>query len=188
MISTWLVRNSVLFRAIHDRAEHRAHLQYRRERIAGRVAPDLKITDLSPSDQQRYQVIASQVGYHRHAVQQIHRILSVDGVNDLFLLQPTLRLTRKPLTEVESRLAEYDRSVAGKLEMFAYESLYPIIASQLSDDSPREGYRFLNLTGVFDHMGGQAFTDYCHLTPEGDRAIADAIFESAGPWLRDRPR
>jgi lysophospholipase L1-like esterase len=187
MLSTWLVRNSVLFRAIHDRAEHRAHLGYRRQRIAGRVAPGLRLADLSPSEEQRYLVIASQIGYYKHVVQQIHRILSVDAIDDLFVLQPTLRLSRKPLTEVETRLAEYDRSVAGKLEMYAYESLYPVMAAQLSEESRRERFHFLNLTGVFDPLTVQTFTDYCHLTPDGNRAIAEAIFESAGPWLRERP-
>ena len=183
MLSTWLVRNSVLFRALHDRAEHRAHLEYRRARIQGTISPGLKLADLSPLDQQRYQVIASQSGYYAHAVRQIHRILAADGIDDLFLLQPTLRLTRKPLTEVESRLAEYDRAVAGKLELYSYETLYPAIASQLSSDAPTEGYRFENLTTVFDQIPAQTFTDYCHLTPAGNHAIADAIFERL---LKDR--
>jgi len=177
MLSTWLVRNSVLFRAVHDRAEHRAHLQYRRGRIAGPIAPGLKLSDLSQADQQRYQEIAAQAGYYRRAVRLIHHALAVDGVNDLFLLQPTLRLSRKPLTEVETRLADYDREVAGKLELYAYETLYPAIASQLTEDSRVEGYRFQNLIDVFDDTSAQTFTDYCHLTAAGDRAIADAVFE-----------
>jgi hypothetical protein len=177
MISTWLVRNSVLFRALHDRAGHRAHLRYRRERIAGSVRADLKLTDLSPTDQQRYQVIASNAGYYRHAVRQIHRVLALDGIDAFFLLQPTLRVTRKPLTEIESRLGDYDRAVAGKLEIYAYQTLYPAIASQLTDDSHIEGYRFLNLRDVFNHTSVQTFTDYCHLTPDGNRVIAGAIFE-----------
>ena len=135
MLSTWLVRNSVLFRALHDRAGHRAHLQYRRDRIRGPIAPGLKLADLTPADQQNYQVIASQAGYYAHAVRQIHRVLAADRIDDLFLLQPTLRLTRKPLTEIESRLAEYDRAVAGKLELYSYETLYPTIATQLSADA-----------------------------------------------------
>jgi hypothetical protein len=27
-------------------------------------------------------------------------------------------------------------------------------------------------------MSAQTFTDYCHLTPAGDQAVADAIFDS----------
>jgi len=176
MISTWLVRNSVLFRALHDRAEHRSHLRYRRERIAGPVPVGIRLTDLSAADQQRYQAIASQAGYYRHAVRQIHRVLALDGIDDFFLLQPTLRLTRKPLTEVESRLAAYDRSVAGRLEMYSYETLYPVIAAQLADDSRTEGFHFEDLTNVFDQTTVQTFTDYCHLTPAGNRTLADAIF------------
>lgn len=177
MLSTWLVRNSVLFRALHDRAEHRAHRRYRQERIAGPLAPGVNFDDLSPVDQQRYRTIAAQADSYRHAVRQIHRILALDGIDDLFVLQPTLRLSKKPLAEIETRLAEYDRSVAGKLELYAYESLYPAIAGQLTEDAPAEGYRFLNLIDVFDHESAQTFTDYCHLTPMGNRLIAEAIFE-----------
>jgi len=178
MLSIWLVRNSAMFRTLYDRAAHRAHLEYRRQRLAGGPVPaNLHFTDLAPDEQTRYQVVASQIGSYRHTVRQIHRILALDGIQDLFLLQPTLRLTRKPLVDREPVLAEYDRAVAGRVEFYAYQTLYPLIAKQLTEDAPAEGYQFLDLTSVFDALNDQTFTDYCHLTPAGNRAAADKIFE-----------
>jgi len=33
----------------------------------------------------------------------------------------------------------------------------------------------VDLTGIFAHVEGQIFTDYAHLTPEGNRMVADRI-------------
>jgi GDSL-like Lipase/Acylhydrolase family len=175
MLSTWLTRNSVLFRAARDRDQRRMQLRYRSDRVHGAVARGLRLNDLSSEDQARFRAIESQIGFYRHTVRQIHRVLSLDEIEDAFVLQPVIRLTRKPLAGMEPRLAEYDREVAGPLEVFAYETLYPEIARQLSED--RGKYRFLDFTGVFDATSAPTFTDYCHLTREGNRIVADRIFE-----------
>jgi hypothetical protein len=86
-------------------------------------------------------------------------------------------LTGKPLVDREPQLADYDRAVAGRLEFYAFETLYPLIAKQLTQDAATEGYNFLDLTPVFDSMSVQSFTDYCHLTPAGNQAAAEKIFE-----------
>jgi hypothetical protein len=39
----------------------------------------------------------------------------------------------------------------------------------------RVGGTFLDLTGIFDSVPGQVFTDYCHLTPHGNEVLAAAI-------------
>jgi len=63
------------------------------------------------------------------------------------------------------------------VEFYSYQTLYPLIAKQLTEDAPAEGYHFLDLTSVFDGLNVQTFTDYCHLTPAGNRVAADKIFE-----------
>lgn len=183
-----MVRNSVIFRALHDRGARRAQLETRRRRIVVGPAPaNLQFSSLAPDEQIRYQAVASQVDYYRRAVRRIHRILAIDGIQDLFLLQPTLRLTRKTLIDREPRLAEYDRAVAGRVEIYAYETLYPLIAQQLTQDAQAEGYQFLDLTPVFDSMNVQTFTDYCHLTPVGNQAAADAIFAYYSARMMNTP-
>ena len=178
MLSTWLSRNSVMFRILDDRARRRTNLHYRQDRNHGAVPAGLRLSDLTPEERERYRTIEGNVDAYRHAVRQIHRILSLDGIEDIFLLQPTLRVTKKSLAGAEPRLAEYDRAVAGRVEMYSYENLYPAIAAQLAEDAPGQGYRFLDLTTVFDGMNVQTFTDYCHLTPAGNQAIAERVFQA----------
>ncbi len=176
MLSTWLSRNSVMFRILDDRARRRANLHYRQDRDHGPVPAGLRLSDLTAEERERYRIIEDQIDVYRHMVRQIHRILSLDGIEDIFLLQPTLRVSKKALMGPEPRLAEYDRRVAGRVEMYAYENLYPVIAKQLSTDDA--GYTFVDLTGVFDGMNVQTFTDYCHLTPAGNQAIAERVFQA----------
>jgi lysophospholipase L1-like esterase len=178
MLSTWLVRNSVIFRGLYDRSARHAHREFRQQRVTGGPVPaSPRFTDLARDEQNRYQVIASQIEYYRLAVRRIHRILALEGIQDLFLLQPTLRLTHKPLVDREPRLAEYDRAVARRFELYAFQTLYPLIAKQLTEDAPVSGYQFHDLTDAFDGMNVQTFTDYCHLTPTGNQAVADKILE-----------
>lgn len=173
MLATWLYRNSVLFRVLRDRAIGSVRMQYRERRQKAEPVPEQ--FELTSDEQQRVTEIAGQIGYYRHAVRQIHRVLALDGIEDIFVLQPALRLTKKIFAGSEARLAEYDRAVAGRIEIAAYRELYPEIAKQLSED--RDGYRFLDFTHELDGMTTQAFTDYCHLTPDANRAIADRLFE-----------
>ncbi len=187
MLSTWLTNNSVLYRAVRNRMLRRLMRQYRKDRAQAPSMPDhVQYSDLTPDEQSRYQNTANQLGYYRHAVQQIHRVLSLDGIQDVFALQPEIRLTRKPLAGTEARISEYDRVVAGRMEVFAFETLYPALAKQLSADAVKEGYQFLDLTNVFDQMNDQAFTDYCHLTPAGNRVVADRMFEFLEGTFRTR--
>ncbi len=174
MLSTWLTRNSVMYRILDDRLMRRKNARYRQDRNHGAVPKGLRLSDLTTDEQARYRVIESNLEEYRHTVRQIHRILSLDGIEDIFLLQPTLRLSKKPLVGPEARLAEYDRAIAGRVEMYSYENLYPAIARQLSGDE----YSFVDLTGVFDGIDVQTFTDYCHLTPAGNQAIAERVIQA----------
>jgi lysophospholipase L1-like esterase len=87
-------------------------------------------------------------------------------------------MTRKALTSTESKLLDYWMKLDGSLYVFGFQTLYPRLSTELSDRAQTEGYRFADLTGAFDRMSAQAFTDYCHLTPAGNQAVADALFHS----------
>lgn len=180
MLSTWLTDNSVLYRVVYERMQRRVFLRARSERARALAR------ELTPEEQTQYRITASQLDHYTHVVGQIHRILAMDGVQDIFLLQPQLLVTRKTLTGSEPRLSEYHRAVAGPLVVHGFETLYPELGNLLAADSQKEGYRFLNLTAVFDRMRDQAFTDECHLTPAGNHRIADAIFEFLETSFRDR--
>ena len=109
-------------------------------------------------------------------VRQIQSLAALEGTKTLLVLQPQIAVTHKQLTGIEAQLLEYWSKVDGPLYTHGFQALYPVLASELSEGAKTQGYRFLDLTGVFDNMREQTFTDYCHLTPDGNRAVADAIF------------
>jgi lysophospholipase L1-like esterase len=50
----------------------------------------------------------------------------------------------------------------------------------------RVGATFVDLTGIFDGVPGQVFTDYCHLTPHGNEVLAAAIQPRVAALIRAR--
>lgn len=175
--SMWLRNDSVLYRTIHEWKEERARLRYfDRDLLRGPLRNPVRWEDLTPAQQSRYRLSASQLDFYLHEVRQIHAVLAVDRIQDLFVLQPELVLTRKTLVGTEPRLDEMTRRRDGNLAMYGLATLYPKLARQLADDAPAHGYRFVDLTGAFDDVCGQTFTDICHLTPNGNRVVAARIF------------
>ncbi len=179
MASTFLLDHSSLYQLIRERLTRRAQLRARRERVsrAGQNPPT-GLAGMSPDEQRRYRLAVNKIDGYMRPVRQIHRLAELEGTKTLFVLQPQLAVTRKPLTSIESRLLDYWSKIDGQLYVYGFQTLYPRLASELAHGAAADGYRFLDLTGVFDRMSVQTFTDYCHLTPAGDQAVADAIFDS----------
>jgi lysophospholipase L1-like esterase len=179
MASTFLLDHSSLYQLIRERVMRRMQLRARQERVrrAGQNSQTGR-AGMSPDEQRRYRLALVKIDDYMRPVRQIHRLAEMEGTKTLFVLQPQLAVTRKPLTDIESRLLDYWSKIDGPLYVYGFQTLYPRLSSELAEGAATEGYRFLDLTGVFDRMSVQAFTDYCHLTPAGDQAIADAIFDS----------
>ena len=179
---TWLRSNSALFHFMSD------HLRFRTMR-SNRVHTASKertfpirvqFSDLTPQEQARFATSEKQLSYYVREVRQIHRILELDGVQTVFLLQPELILAHKPLADSERRLADYHRKVSGPLVVYEYEHFRPAISAAMSATASADGFRFLDLGDVFDHTTAQTFSDSCHLTAEGNRLIAERVFEFLG--------
>jgi lysophospholipase L1-like esterase len=172
MSSTWLLDHSALYRLIRERLARTSQLRTRRDRVrAGR-------REMTPEEHRRYRSAASKIGEYMRPVQQIQALAALAGTKTLFVLQPQIAVTHKQFTGTEAQLLEYWSKVDGPLYIRGFQTLYPLLANELSDGAKTRGYGFLDLTGVFDNMNVQTFTDYCHLTPDGNRAVADAIFNS----------
>jgi len=189
MSSTWLLDHSSLYRLIRERVNRRNQLRARKERIRqSNAQPQSGLAGMTPDEQHRYRSAAGKIEDYLLPVRQIYRLAAIERTKTLFVLQPQIAVTRKPLTSIESRVLEYWSKIDGPLYVYGFQTLYPRLSNELSDGAETEGYRFLDLTGVFDRMGAQTFTDYCHLTPAGDRAVADAIFDSLAASMSVRPR
>lgn len=176
---TWLRANSAFFRFLSDHMQFRT-MRSRRMAAASKereFGSPVQAYDLTPEEQAQFARSHDQISYYVHTVQQIHRILDLDGVRSVFLLQPELILTHKPLTDSERRLTDYQRKLSGPLSIYSYEQFNPEIAAMMSSAARKEGFLFLDLTDVFDHTREQTFSDSCHLTAEGNRIIAHRIFQ-----------
>jgi len=189
MSSTWLLDHSSLYRLIRERMKRRNQLRARKERIRqANAQPQSGLAGMTQDEQHRYQSAAGKIGEYMRPVRQIHRLAAIEGTKTLFVLQPQIAVTQKPLTSIESRLLEYWSKIDGPLYVYGFQTLYPRLSKELSDGVETEGYRFLDLTGVFDRMSAQTFTDYCHLTPAGNQAVADAIFDFLAASMSVHPR
>jgi len=145
--SMWLRDDSVLGRAIHEWMEKRTRLRYfDRHLLNAPLKNPVRWEDLTPAER----LSEHQFDAYIHAVRQIHAILAVDQTPDLFVLQPKLVLTRKPLVGTEPRLDEMARRREGNLFAYGDATLYPKLARQLAADAPARGYRFVDLTGAFE--------------------------------------
>lgn len=179
--ATWLRNDSVLAHTVHEWMAERARMRYlNRRQIAGGLKKPVRWEDLTPPEQLRYRESASRLDSYTRVVRQMHAILAVERVADLFVLQPELLLTRKPLAGTEPRLEEMTRRREGNSYVYGFTALYPRLAAALTDDARLGGYHFLDATGAFDNMHSQAFTDFCHLTPEGNHAVAERILDVVG--------
>jgi lysophospholipase L1-like esterase len=187
MTTTWLADNSALYRSIRESMAQRNRVRARRA-IAGRSAAHLHpdFASLTADDQRHVDAANRRLGNYTHTVRQIHRLAALDGTQALFVLQPQIAVTRKPLTGIETRLFDYWSKVDGPLYVYGFQALYPQLSAQLTSAAQTQGYRFLDLTAVFDRTGVQTFTDYCHLTPAGNQMVADAIFDSLAASLPPR--
>jgi lysophospholipase L1-like esterase len=187
MTTTWLADNSALYRSIRESVAQRNRIRARRAiaaRSTAHLHPDF--ASLTADDQRHVSAATRRLGNYIHTVRQIHRLAALDGTQTLFVLQPQIAVTRKPLTLVETRLFDYWSKVDGPVYVYGFQTVYPQLSAQLTSAAQTEGYRFLDLTGVFDRTGVQTFTDYCHLTPAGNQMIADAIFDSLAASLPPR--
>jgi lysophospholipase L1-like esterase len=179
--ATWLRNTSVLFREFQDWLRRTSAIHRRQKSFSTRPAAPLELAGLSPEQKVQFTIGESQLDTYLVQVRHIHAILTQHGIGDLFALQPFLNLTRKQPAGNERRLRGYVQKVEGPLFVFGLTALYPELSHRLSEDAAKQGYRFLDLTNIFDSATTQTFTDYCHLTSEGDRIIADELFEG----LRD---
>jgi lysophospholipase L1-like esterase len=175
--TTWLKANSALFLSLSEHLQARTNkAQHKSLAERGEFANPVRLSDLSLEEQSQFATSRAQVSQYIHVVSQIHGILDLDGVRAVFLLQPILILTHKPLTDSERRMFSYNLRLDGPLLAYDFEQLYPQIATEMEAAAKSQGFSFLNLTDVFDQTSQQTFSDYCHLTSEGNRVIAERVF------------
>lgn len=114
-------------------------------------------------------------------------LLRHEGIPALFALQPMLVLERERLPrmpEIERRMFEFNlESTAPRYEEYIV-SATPRVAAMIEETVEPLGGRFVDLTGIYSQAGEeQIFTDYAHLTPVGNRMLAEALLPALLPML-----
>jgi GDSL-like lipase/acylhydrolase family protein len=173
-LAEWMRSNSAAFRLMEDHLRSIETLRHSAEQKTLQVSNPVRFSDLTPMEQARFATAHSQLRYYTHSVRQIRRILDLDGVRAIFLLQPVVFVTHKKLTDSEQRILEDELTLRGR--SYSFEQLLPEIDASMTATARQEGFVFLNLTDVFDQTSEQTFSDDVHLTPDGNRIIAERLF------------
>lgn len=174
--AAWLRNESILFRTIQDRIPQRN--QFGAPEDGGQpVHSPVSLTSLSPALQHRAAENMAKAGYYAQEVGRLHNALAYEGVLTMFVMQPELILSQKPLTPTEKRFVDYYDQIMGPYNIYMYENLQPEIARQTTAAANAGGYDFLDTRYVFQQVSEKTFTDYCHLTPRGNELIAGRIYE-----------
>jgi lysophospholipase L1-like esterase len=177
MPAAWLRNNSVLFYSLQNWFASWSRHRGRAARARGSTVPSpLQFSDMTVQEQEQYRTSAAQLESLLRPVRFMHAVLAEEGIEGVFALQPEILLSHKPWIGNEQRLLEYHRKMESRVFIYGVETLYPELGSRLRADARERGYGFLDLTNLFDGRAIQSYTDYCHLTPNGNSLIADRLF------------
>jgi len=176
--NAWLRSTSVFYRVMQDHVPGAVRDPWAHKTGSNDpFAEPVQLLDLSAAERSGAVAALQYVTYYVHIARQIHRILELEGIKVLFLLQPILILSHKPLTNSEKEMMDYERAQGGRLYSYLFRQLYFEIAQGMSEAAQKEGFLFLNLVDVFDQSPEQTFSDFAHLTPDGNRVVAKRVFE-----------
>jgi hypothetical protein len=177
--AAWLKNESLLFRMMQER------VMAGTQRDAFGSSPDsgqpvhspVGLNTLSPALQKQVSENFAKAGYYASEVDRLHNALAYEGVQTMFVMQPELILSQKPLTPPEKRFVDYYDQISGPYTIYMYENLSPEVTQQTAAAANRGGYDFLDTRKMFQNVAEKTFTDYCHLTPRANELLADRIYE-----------
>lgn len=160
--------------------------------VLGRTFEKIQLALKDPGDRRPLDVAAELDGLSKVFPQNalaMHRriglILEDAGVEAVFMLQPLLALERdKPMPPVERQMFDFNLEAwLPNYEAFIHAARDTVAVYEQAMASEVGGH-FLDLTEIYRTFSGQAFTDYAHLTPEGNAILADTIAAALVPSIR----
>ena len=112
-------------------------------------------------------------------------ILRHEGVVPVFTVQPEIIFKQsKVYTKMEQDiLQEMTTHWAENYSEFKNRAR-PIVLEEMKQATARTGAFFVDLTDPFGGLNGDAYTDYCHLTPMGNKRLAEYLGERVLPLTR----
>lgn len=174
----WLFRKSAFFHLMSRVGREAKLIVFRPQRAAA--------LDVPKAVSQQHSV------FDRNALKMIERnalILRQENIPTVFMLQPILSLERERMArmpEIEKKLFEFNLSAwPPGYEDFIRQAV-PYVSQRTRETVVPLGARFVDLTELFPTSEGQIFTDYVHLTPEGNRRVAERMAEEVLSLLAER--
>ncbi len=120
--------------------------------------------------------------YPNNALKMIERIGLITANEDIptvFMLQPLLILERdrRGAPDIERELFEFNvASHRPNWEAYAHSAVAYVREAE-AEVARQVGAQFIDLTQIYESVEGQIYTDYAHLTPLGNRVLADVVFD-----------
>ena len=114
-------------------------------------------------------------------------ILKHEGVVPVFTVQPEIEFKQsKAFTKMEQDiLQEMKTHWASNFSEFKNRAR-PMVLEYMQQTTARAGSFFIDLTDPFGGLKDDAYTDYCHLTPMGNKRLAEYLGERVLPLIRGK--
>ncbi|MGI9628604.1 MAG: hypothetical protein ACR2QM_17350, partial [Longimicrobiales bacterium] len=111
-------------------------------------------------------------------------ILRHEEVRGVFMIQPMLLLEEQSeLVPLEQELFEFNvESYLPNYEDFIVRAV-PLVSAMEEEAVTQLGGHFMDLTSIYAGIDGQVYTDYTHLTPLGNRVLADRVADEIAPLI-----
>ena len=112
-------------------------------------------------------------------------IVRHEGVVPVFTLQPELVLTQqKVLSPLEQKIY-HELETEWQENFVEYKNrARPIVTQYARTAAERSGGLYFDLTDIYGGVTGDVYTDYCHLTPQGNQRLAEYLGERLLPTVR----
>jgi hypothetical protein len=111
-------------------------------------------------------------------------ILRHEGVIPVFTVQPEIIFKQsKVFTKMEQDILQ-EMNMHWPQNYAAFKNrARPIVLQEMKQATARTGAFFVNLTDPFAGLSEDAYTDYCHLTPKGNKTLAYYLGEKVLPII-----
>jgi len=116
-------------------------------------------------------------------------ILRNEGVVPVFTVQPEIIFKQsKTFTKMERDIL-HEMETHWAINYSEYKNrARPIVLGEMKQTAARTGAYFVDLTNVFGGLEDDAYTDYCHLTPMGNKRLAYYLGERILPMIAAKPQ
>ncbi len=116
-------------------------------------------------------------------------ILAHENIQAIFALQPEIAFDpSKKMSPLESKIFNETSQLWPKNYVEFKRRARPVVLEYLESATAVSGARAVDLTDIYGGVTGDVYTDYCHLTPTGNRVLAEALESTVLEALLARER